>query len=189
MIWVPRRTAVSPSVLAVTLAGLFTACAEPTFVSLGHDIQRVARPDAGPLTSCSDSPAGDSLLSDCDDGPVEPLSCELATPGVALDAACGARRPVACPDARAGDLAPPSRVLSDLLGGCTERSHQLTVLFSSGCATAFALDPIDAPDAQAVSACVAARLGSESYACAETVACGIGSTFRIPTAFVEPDWY
>jgi len=179
-----------PSVLAAGLAACgLAACTGPTFVSLGRNTERVARPDAGAVSSCSESPSGDSLLSGCDEGPIEPLSCELAPPSVALDSACDTRRFVACPDSLSGDGARSNRLLSELLAGCTERSHYLTVLFNGGCASAFSLAPRDAPGADAASACVAARLGAERYPCAEAVDCGVGSTFGVPTSWVEPNWY
>ncbi|MEO8184787.1 MAG: hypothetical protein ABI895_38760 [Deltaproteobacteria bacterium] len=172
-----RRATLSPAVLAAALgASVLVACTEPTFVSLGRNLQQVARPDAGAVAACSEP------LSGCDDAPADPPSCELGTPSVALDAACDTRRPVACPDSLTSDPARLNRLLSDLLGGCSGRAHYLAVLFSGGCASAFSLEPLDAPGAEAASACIAARLGAESYACAESLDCGVGSTFGAPIA-------
>jgi hypothetical protein len=175
-----------------------SACSEPTFVSLGRNIQSVASAGAGPdpdlfpfpdptpdpdlasVESCSESPAADSPLSGCSD-PTDPASCQLGNDPTTIDSACDTRHLVVCPSDLMSDPLRVNRLLTDLLGGCTERSHRLTVTFSAGCASAFSLEPIDAPGTESASGCVAAHLAAERYACAESLDCGFGSTFLIPT--------
>jgi len=108
-------------------------------------------------------------------------SCQLGNDPTTIDSACDTRHLVACPSDLMSDPLRVNRLLTDLLGGCTERSHRLTVTFSAGCASAFSLEPIDAPGTESASGCVAAHLAAERYACAESLDCGFGSTFLIPT--------
>jgi hypothetical protein len=54
------------------------------------------------------------------------------------------------------------------------------VLFSSGCASAFSLESSDVAGAEATRVCVATRLGSQRYACAQSLGCGVGLWRGVP---------
>ena len=159
----PRR---SPRCIALTVALLASACAEPVYVSLGRNIQTVAaQPDAGA--------AQPSTLSD----PASPLCPQDLITGdpteVPIDTPCEARIPLTCPD----DL---DRLLFDVIARCTDLAYRINATFEAGCATAFHLEPLEALVSPAVSDCVNARLSQERYDCAPAP-CAAASTYPIPT--------
>lgn len=160
--------------LAWLAVALLCACLEPSYESLGRNVQRVERADAG-SDRCAEAAQPDLLVSGCEP-PAAPVGCELGASSWAVESTCAERRVTPCPDVYPSDAERLSGLLSDLLSHCTLLEYGLTVTFAVGCGTAFSLERPDAAGIETVRACVAARLASERYACAETLECAVGWT-------------
>jgi len=174
-------------------AAVALGCSDPYYVSLGGNAAELER-DAGVVTSC---PSDEVMLvpgSCAEPSPVVDR-CETSSPVVSLAGECADRALVQCPPlttSTSGSLDQDALdvLLTSLLRSCGQvNPNVVRVRLESGCATSFAIDLAPGGDAgDPVADCVALRLGAERYDCAESVACGVGEVFGIPTSSVEPGW-
>jgi hypothetical protein len=169
-LWAARRCA---PICVVWLLGL--SCTEPSFVSLGGNVKRAAlATDAGVRDS---STATDTL----DAAEVVPLpGCGDEALRVPVTSDCSARGSVECPLLETPQYG-VDELLSILLRECRALDNLLEVRFGdSGCAVGFGLDANASSTTSDVAACVANRLATERFACAEGLACGRGNSFQVP---------
>jgi hypothetical protein len=185
MTWRTRSLAA----VAVVVAG----CSDPYYVSLGGNAAELAS-DAGVTSTCASDEGTLVPGSSC-----EPLPdvdrCETSSPIVSLAGDCAARALVPCPPLTAttsGSLEQDALdvLLTSLLRSCGQvNPNVVRARFEAGCATSFAMDFAPGGDAgDPIGDCVARRLGAERYACAESIGCGVGEVFGVPTSSVEPGW-
>jgi hypothetical protein len=154
---------------------LAMSCTEPSFVSLGGNVTRAAlATDAGLKDS---STAVDAV----DGAELVPLrSCGDEGLRVPVTADCSARVSVDCPPLGTAQYEVDD-LLSTLLRECRAVDNLLWVRFGDlGCAVGFGLDPNASSTTPDVEACVANRLATERYACAEGLACGRGTSLLVP---------
>ena len=177
----------------VLVAALATGCADPYYVSLGGNTAELGR-DASVAPSC-DSDEVMLIPGSCGEPVPEVDRCETSSAYSPLDADCSARTLVTCPPPTVSTSGSLERDALDarltaLLRSCQMNPNALRVRFAAGCATSFALDfePGQGDAGRSIGDCVAAQLGSERYDCAESIECGVGEIFGIPTSSVEPDW-
>lgn len=177
----------------VLLAALATSCADPYYVSLGGNAAELER-DASVAPSCS----SDEVMlvpGSCGEPVPDVDRCETSSAFIPLDVDCSARALVTCPSpmvltSGSLELDALDALLTSLLRSCDVNPNAVRVRFAGGCATGFALDfdLVQGDAGRSLGDCVAARLGSERYDCAESIECGVGSVFGIPTSSVAPDW-
>jgi hypothetical protein len=175
----------------VLVAALATSCADPYYVSLGGNA--AARDDFPSMAPSCTSDEVMLIPGTCGEPVPEVDRCETSSAILALDDDCSTRALVTCPPpvvSTSGSLERDAldALLTALLRSCQMEPNAVRVRFAGGCATSYALDLAQGDAGRSVAACVAERLGSERYDCAERIECGVGEIFGVPTSSVEPGW-
>jgi hypothetical protein len=188
-----KRRARAPSHALVLVAALAASCADPYYVSLGGNAAQ--RDDAPSLAPSCTSDEVMLIPGSCGEPVPEVDRCETSSAIVSLAGDCSLRTLVTCPPparATSGSLERDAldALLTALFRACQPEPNALRVRFAGGCATSYALDfeLAQADAGRSVGDCVAERLGSERYDCAERIECGVGEIFGVPTSSVEPGW-
>lgn len=160
-------------ICVVLLLGM--SCTEPSFVSLGGNVTRAAlAADAGTRDASTAADTLDAVEL------VPSPGCEDESLRVPVTSDCSARGSVECASLETAQYG-IDEFLSILLRECRALDNALQVRFGdSGCAVDFGLDPNASSTTPDVEACVADRLATQRYACAEGLACGRGNSFQVP---------
>ena len=156
--------------------GLWTCagCVEPSYVSLGRNVVAVSgEDDAGAPAAFAQPTDSNGSGAGGDDGMARD-PCVPVGRDIEVVTECAERDWVECPPPTLGDPDPVSAQLTALLRSCNGWDNVLAARFESGCVTSYDLASPILPEA---AACVAERLSTERYFCAESVACAAGRLF------------